>query len=59
VLYGMQYETAVMADDLVGSAQRAQKLMNDNLRIAQQMRSQLPQHRDLLRKIDEHGLQRI
>lgn len=59
VLYGMQYETAVLPDDLAASAQRAARLMNDNVRIAQQMRSQLPQHRDLLRKIDEHGLQRI
>jgi tryptophan halogenase len=59
VLYGMNYDTEYMADDLAESAQKAAKLMSDNARIAQQMRSQLPRHRDLLRKIDEHGLQRI
>jgi tryptophan halogenase len=59
VLYGMDYDTSVLPDDLAGSAPRAAKLMNETLRISQQMRSQLPAHRDLLRKIDEHGLQRI
>ncbi len=59
VLYGMEYETAYLPDDLAGSAQKAAKLMNDNIRIAQEMRSQLPAHRDLLRKIDQHGMQRI
>jgi tryptophan halogenase len=59
VLYGMDYETACQPDDLAGSAQKAARLMNDNLRQAQQMRSQLPQHRELLTKIHLHGLQRI
>jgi tryptophan halogenase len=59
VLYGMRYETAYDADDLADSAQKAARLMSDNARMAQQMRSQLPAHRELLRKIDLHGLQRI
>ncbi len=59
VLYGMDYETSILPGDVAGSAQRAAKLMSENARISQQMRSQLPAHRDLLRKIDEHGLQRI
>ena len=59
VLYGMEYQTAYDADDLAGSAQKAASLMSDNLRIANQARSQLPRHRDLLRKIDQYGLQRI
>ena len=59
VLYGMGYDTAYLADDLAASAQKAAKLMGDNVRIAQQMRAELPRHRDLLRKIDQHGLQRI
>jgi len=59
VLYGMGYDTAYLEDDLAGEAQKASKLMGDNHRIAQQMCGQLPRHRELLRKIDQHGLQRI
>ena len=59
VLYGMKHETAYLPDDLAQSAQKAAKLMSDNLRIARQMRAELPPHRDLLRKIEQHGLQRI
>ena len=59
VLYGMGYETDVVPDDLADTARRAARLMTDNQRTAQQMRGQLPPHRELLRKIDEHGLQRI
>jgi len=59
VLYGMGYDTAYFEDDLAAEAQKASKLMSDNHRIAQQMCGQLPRHRELLRKIDQHGLQRI
>jgi len=59
VLYGMGYDTAYLEDDLAGEAQKASKLMGDNHRIARQLCGQLPRHRELLRKIDQHGLQRI
>jgi len=59
VLYGMGHETAYQPDDLAGSAQKAAKLMSDNLRSAERMRAQLPRHRDLLSKIEQHGMQRI
>ncbi len=59
VLYGMGYDTAYLEDDLAAETQKASKLMGDNHRIAQQMCGQLPRHRELLRKIHEHGLQRI
>jgi tryptophan halogenase len=59
VLYGMGYDTAYLEDDLAREAQKASKLMGDNHRTAQQLCGQLPRHRELLRKIDQHGLQRI
>ena len=59
VLYGMGFETDLMAEDVAGSSKQAAKLMAENDNIARKMAQQLPRHRALLTKIREHGLQRI
>jgi tryptophan halogenase len=59
VLYGMGFRTEVEPEDNAGTLTMATKLMNDNLAMTRQMRSQLPKNRDLMNKIFEYGLQPI
>ena len=59
VLYGMGYKTQI--DPLRDGASRkvADRLMSENAALTQRLRKQLPQNRDLISKIREHGLQQI
>jgi tryptophan halogenase len=59
VLYGMGFRTEVEPGDNVGTAKMAAKLMDDNIAMTRQMRSQLPKNRDLMKKISEYGLQPV
>src|SRR5579871_351203 len=59
VLYGMGFRTEVEPLDIVGDEPLATRLMNENLAVTKQMRSQLPKNRDLMKKIYEYGLQPI
>jgi tryptophan halogenase len=59
VLYGMGFRTEVEPADNAGTATMAAKLINDNLSITRQMRSQLPKNRDLMNKIFNYGMQPI
>jgi tryptophan 7-halogenase len=59
VLYGMGFRTDVDPADNAATESTAAQLMRENAAMTQKLRSQLPRNRDLLRKIYEHGLQRI
>ncbi len=59
VLYGMGFRTEVGPMDTADTERRAARLMQENTSITRQLRSQLPRNRDLLRKIQEHGLQPV
>ena len=59
VLYGMNFRTEVDPSDNLGTGSIAMKLMNDNVSLTRQMRSQLPKNRDLVKRIVEYGLQTI
>ena len=59
VLYGMGFRTEVDPLDNTGTQAKAARLVSDNRALTRQMASQLPRNRDLLRKIYDHGLQRI
>jgi tryptophan halogenase len=55
----MGFRTEVQPEDNVGTRTLAAKLMNDNVAMTRQLRSQLPKNRDLMKKIFEYGLQPI
>ena len=59
VLYGMGFRTEVRPEDNVGTKKMAVRLINENIALTQQLRSQLPTNRNLLKSIDENGLQPI
>jgi tryptophan halogenase len=59
VLYGMGFRTEVGPWDNTDTQSTASRLLRENAAMTQQLRSQLPKNRDLIRKIHEHGLQRI
>jgi tryptophan 7-halogenase len=59
VLYGMGYETEVEPDTLADEARVAERALRENAVHTERLRSTLPRHRDLLRKIAEHGLQPV
>ncbi len=59
VLYGMGFRTEVDPLDNSGTQAKAARLVSDNRTLTRQMASQLPRNRELLRKIYDHGLQRI
>jgi tryptophan 7-halogenase len=59
VLYGMGFRTEVEPADNALTATLAANLISDNVAVTRQMRSQLPQNRDLINKIFEYGLQTI
>ena len=59
VLYGMGFQTEVAREDTTSTGAMAARLMRENLAVTNQLRTQLPKNRDLLRKIAEHGLQAI
>jgi hypothetical protein len=55
----MGFRTEVEPADNVGTGKAAAKLMDDNIAMTRQLRSQLPKNRDLMKKIFEYGLQPI
>jgi tryptophan halogenase len=59
VLYGMGFRTEVEADALAGDAKLAERAMRDNVIQTERLRAGLPRHRDLIRKVVEHGLQPV
>ncbi len=59
VLYGMGFRTEVGAMDNAGTEAMATRLLNENVAITRQMRSQLPKNRELVQKIYDYGMQPI
>ena len=59
VLYGMGFRTEVEPLDNDGSRAVAARYMHENDTITRKMRGQLPKNRDLVRKIQDYGLQPI
>jgi tryptophan halogenase len=55
----MGFRTEVEPGENSGTETVAAKLINDNLAMTRQLRSQLPKNRDLMKKIFEYGLQPI
>ena len=58
VLYGMGFKTEV-EDDAADDAVRARRLMGENLAVTRKLRGQLPNNRELIRKIHDFGLQPV
>ena len=56
VLYGMNFRTEVEPDVLAANASMAQRALRENANLTERLRAGLPSHRDLIRKIVEHGL---
>jgi tryptophan 7-halogenase len=59
VLYGMGFRTEVEPAALTEEAPRAARAMRENAIQTERLRAALPRHRDLIRKIQEHGLQPV
>jgi tryptophan halogenase len=59
VLYGMGFRTEVAPVDARDTAALASRLVTQNERMIGEMRTRLPQHRELLNKIFEFGLQPV
>ncbi len=59
VLYGMGFRTEVEPAALQPDARRAERAMRENVAQTERLRAGLPRHRELIRKIHEHGLQPV
>jgi tryptophan halogenase len=59
VLYGMGFRSELDPSGLTSEAREAERAMRENARNIEKLRTGLPRHRDLLRKIAEHGLQPV
>jgi tryptophan halogenase len=59
VLYGMGFHTEVDPGDNAQTRKLAAQQIRENAAMTQKMRQQLPKNRDLVRKIQEYGLQPI
>ena len=59
VLYGMGFRTQADSQDNETSRELARQQVRENAMMTGKLRGQLPRNRDLLRKIQEHGLQPI
>lgn len=59
VLYGMGFRTEVDEAAIVSEARQAERAMRENIVQTDRLRAGLPRHRDLIRKIIEHGLQPV
>jgi len=59
VLYGMGFRTQVEPSALAGDAKNAERAMRENVTQTERLRAGLPRHRDLIRKIVEHGMQAV
>ena len=59
VLYGMDFRTEVEPAALAGEIKLAERAMHENAVQTERLRTGLPRHRDLIRKVVEHGLQPV
>jgi len=59
VLYGMGFRTEVIPEDAASTVTLAQRLLNQNERMINEMRTRLPKNRDLINKIFQYGLQPV
>jgi tryptophan halogenase len=59
VLYGMGFRTQVEPAALAGDARNAERALRENAIQTERLRAGLPRHRDLIRKIVEHGMQAV
>ena len=59
VLYGMGFRTEVIPEDATNSLALAQRLINQNERMINDLRTRLPKNRDLVNKIFQYGLQPV
>ncbi|GAA0329821.1 tryptophan 7-halogenase [Sphingomonas oligophenolica] len=59
VLYGMGFRTEVEPQAIAGEARLAERVMRENAVQTDRLRTGLPRHRDLIRKIVDHGLQPV
>jgi tryptophan halogenase len=59
VLYGMGFRTEVEPEMLAADAATAVRALRENALQTERLRAGLPRHRELIRKIHEHGLQPI
>lgn len=59
VLYGMGFRTDVDMQALAADAANAERAMRENLQQSERLRAGLPRHRELIRKIVDHGLQAV
>jgi len=59
VLYGMGFKTEVERGSIAKDAKVAERAWIENAKQIERLRNGLPRHRDLIRKIAEHGLQSV
>ena len=59
VLYGMGFRTQVDPSMLGGDAKQAERALRENAVQTERLRAALPRHRDLIRKIVDHGMQAV
>src|SRR6185295_13875953 len=59
VLYGMGFRTEVEPETVACDASVAARALRENALQTERLRIGLPRHRDLIRKIHEHGMQRV
>src|SRR5581483_5513265 len=59
VLYGMGFRTEVIPEDAASTVTLAQRLLKQNERMINEMRTRLPKNRDLINKIFQYGLQPV
>ncbi|USQ98040.1 tryptophan halogenase family protein [Caulobacter sp. RL271] len=59
VLYGMGFRTEVEPEALADERTIAERAIRENAMQTERLRAGLPRHRDLIRKIVEHGLQPV
>jgi tryptophan halogenase len=59
VLYGMGFRTQVDPSMLGGDEKQAERALRENAVQTERLRAGLPRHRELIRKIVEHGLQAV
>jgi tryptophan halogenase len=59
VLYGMGFKTEIEPAALSATARVAERALRENLLQTERLRVGLPRHRELIRKIVEHGMQPV
>ncbi|WCM25129.1 tryptophan 7-halogenase [Sphingomonas sp. QA11] len=59
VLYGMGFETEIEPAAIAADSRLAERVTRENRSNIDRLRGSLPRHRDLIKKIVEHGLHKI